>query len=51
MATIHISDENLKDYLYTLEVCKKELPSDAHPEHYRRLNDLIKKIEWKIKQG
>lgn len=51
MATIFILDENLKDYLFTLEVCKKELPSDAHPDHYRRLNDLTGEIEWKLKKG
>ena len=50
MATIYISDETLRDYLYTLEVCKKELPSEAHPAHHRRLEDLIYKIEWKLRQ-
>lgn len=50
MASIQIHDENLENYLYTLEICKKELPSDAHPVHYKRLNDLIERIKWELKK-
>ena len=30
----------LDDYLFTLEVCEKELPLDAHPSHYTRLREI-----------
>lgn len=33
----------LEDLLFTLEVCKKQLPFDAHPVHYQRL-DTIERI-------
>jgi hypothetical protein len=30
----------LEDFLFTLEICRKELPSDAHPAHYDRLREI-----------
>jgi hypothetical protein len=50
MAAIYIRDENLKDYLYTLEICKKELPDHSHPAHYERLDNLIDWIKWELKK-
>jgi hypothetical protein len=29
--------KELEDLLYTLDICKKELPPDAHSSHYDRL--------------
>ncbi len=42
-----MSQHTLDDLLFTLEICKKELPSNAHPIHYDRLREIeriIKKI-------
>ena len=30
----------LEDYLFTLEICRKELPGHAHPVHYERLREI-----------
>lgn len=35
-----ITKEQLEDYLFTLDVCKTELPPDTHPEHFKRLRTI-----------
>jgi len=35
-----ITKEKLESYIFTLEVCKKELPYDAHPAHYERIREI-----------
>jgi len=30
----------LDELLYTLEICRKSLPHDAHPDHARRLDQI-----------
>ena len=37
---VYNHDLELLDLLYTLEICKKNLPADAHPIHYIRLEKL-----------
>ena len=32
--------EELEDLLYTLEICKKELPANAHPAHFEHLRQI-----------
>lgn len=49
MATIYLNDNELDNYLHTLEICKNNLPGDAHQSHYDRLNILIEKFEKTIK--
>lgn len=50
MVNILIADKELKNYLFTLEICKKELPSNAHPIHYKRLENLIWQLKNKIER-
>lgn len=28
----------IEDLIFTLDVCRKNLPADTHPDHFRRLN-------------
>ena len=35
-----MTKDKLEDYLFTLEICEKELPLDAHPSHYTRLREI-----------
>ena len=32
--------EELDGLLFTLELCKKELPADTHPAHFERLRQI-----------
>lgn len=32
--------EELEELLFTLEICRRALPWDAHPEHYDRLRRI-----------
>jgi hypothetical protein len=45
MAKLLIADKEIREYLFTFEICKKELPENAHPAHSKRLEYLI----WQLK--
>jgi hypothetical protein len=38
--------ENL---IFTLEICKKSLPEDAHPAHQQRIDELISDLKRQCK--
>lgn len=38
-----MTKKEVDDLLFTLDICKKELPMNAHPIHYERI-DTIKQI-------
>jgi len=50
---VKTSEEKLQDYLFTLEICRKHLPSGTHPAHLERLWELERwlKKEFKGKKG
>lgn len=50
---VKTSEEKLQDYLFTLEICRKHLPSGTHPAHLERLWELEQwlKREFKGKGG
>ena len=35
-----MTKEKLEGYLFTLDICKQEIPYDAHPAHYERLREI-----------
>jgi hypothetical protein len=37
VARPRVPEEELDELLFTLEICRRALPWDAHPEHYDRL--------------
>jgi len=43
------SKQEIEDLIYTLEICIKSLPADAHPAHYERLYGLIDELKLQSK--
>jgi hypothetical protein len=43
------SKKEIEDLIFTFEICKKELPADAHPAHKRRLDELIADLKRQSK--
>lgn len=37
---------DLEDLLFTLEICRRALPWDAHPEHFDRLRRIESLVRW-----
>lgn len=35
-----LTDQDLKDLLFTLDICEDNLPMNAHPAHYERLDRI-----------
>jgi hypothetical protein len=42
--------EELEELLFTLEICRRALPWDAHPEHYDRLRRIESMVRWSLEQ-
>jgi hypothetical protein len=42
--------EKLKDWAFTLAVAEKNLPGNAHIEHYTRLRDMQEFFRWKVRE-
>lgn len=40
------AEEVLEELLFTLELCRRALPWDAHPEHYDRLRRIEGMVHW-----
>jgi hypothetical protein len=38
----------LEELLFTLEICRRALPWDAHPEHYERLRRIEGMVRWSL---
>jgi hypothetical protein len=38
----------LEELLFTLEICRRALPWDAHPEHYDRLRRIEGMVRWSL---
>lgn len=43
------SKQEIEDLIFTLEVCLKSLPADAHPAHRQRLTALIDELKLQSK--
>jgi hypothetical protein len=39
------SKKEIEDLIFTLEICLKSLPADAHPDHHKRLVALIDELK------
>lgn len=37
---------DLEELLFTLEICRRALPWDAHPEHFDRLRRIESLVRW-----
>jgi hypothetical protein len=35
----------IENLIYTLEVCKKSLPAETHPTHYKRIREIEQLIK------
>lgn len=35
-----MTKEKLEELLFTLEICRKELPGHTHPVHFERLREI-----------
>lgn len=42
--------EELEELLFTLEICRRALPWDAHPEHYDRLRRIEGMVRWSLER-
>jgi hypothetical protein len=41
---------DLDDLRFTLEICRRALPWDAHPEHYDRLRRIEGMVRWSLER-
>lgn len=39
---------DLEELLFTLEICRRALPWDAHPEHVERLRRIEGMVRWSL---
>ncbi|MBX0331354.1 hypothetical protein K2Z83_27255 [Oscillochloris sp. ZM17-4] len=37
---------DLEELLFTLDICRRALPWDAHPEHFDRLRRIESLVRW-----
>lgn len=42
----HEPQADLEELLFTLEICRRALPWDAHPEHFDRLRRIESLVRW-----
>jgi hypothetical protein len=40
----------LTTLLFTLDVCRRALPGDTHPEHFERLRRIEGMVRWSLEQ-
>lgn len=41
---------DLDELLFTLEICRRALPWDAHPEHFDRLRRIEGMVRWSLER-
>lgn len=44
-------EADLEELLFTLEICRRALPWDAHPEHFERLRRIEGMVRWCREHG
>lgn len=42
--------DDLDELLFTLEICRRALPWNAHPEHYERLRRIEGMVRWSLER-
>jgi hypothetical protein len=42
--------EDLDELLFTLEICRRALPWDAHPAQYDRLRRISGMVRWSLER-
>jgi hypothetical protein len=42
------SRQEIDEIIFTLEICLKELPAEAHPDHHKRIVALIDELKLQI---
>ncbi len=42
---------DLEELLFTLEICRRALPWDTHPEHYDRLRRIEGMVRWSLEHA
>ena len=42
--------DELDELLFTLEICRRALPWNAHPEHYDRLRRIEGMVRWSLER-
>jgi hypothetical protein len=47
----HDRAADLEDLVFTLDICRRALPWDAHPEHFDRLRRIEGMVRWSLEQG
>ncbi|MEI7645548.1 MAG: hypothetical protein WCJ55_14840 [Chloroflexales bacterium] len=40
----------MDDLLFTLDICRRALPWDAHPDHFDRLRRIAGMVRWSLEQ-
>jgi hypothetical protein len=45
------AQEALDELLFTLDICRRALPWDAHPEHYDRLRRIEGMVRGSLEHG
>jgi hypothetical protein len=46
----HDQQADLEELLFTLEICRRALPWDAHPEHFDRLRRIESLVRWGLER-
>jgi hypothetical protein len=42
---------DLEELVFTLDICRRALPWDAHPEHFDRLRRIEGMVRWSLEHG
>jgi hypothetical protein len=45
-----VPQAELDELLFTLEICRRALPWDAHPEHFDRLRRIEGMVRWSLER-
>lgn len=45
------TDVELEALLFTLEICRRALGWDAHPDHFDRLRRIEGMVRWSLERG
>jgi hypothetical protein len=48
---VRTAEVELEELLFTLELCRRALGWDAHPEHFDRLRRIEGMVRWSLERG
>jgi hypothetical protein len=49
-AAVRKAEVELEELLFTLEICRRALGWDAHPEHFDRLRRIEGMVRWSLER-